>query len=232
MKTYRPKKGPFRERPYYSDSEIENTCADELRAVGLYPATPSAVRIDRFIEKRFGVTPTYEDLGKKILGFTKFGVGGVKEVVIASALEEEDTVTAERRIRSTMAHEAGHGIFHSHLFVLGAQERPLFGDFSDPSAPKILCRDEVGQSSGYKGQWWEYQANRAIGAFLLPKALVEEMLAPFCVKTGLLGYGAFDESRREVAVALLANTFEVNPAVARIRLEQVFPQNKSGQLQL
>lgn len=57
MKTFRTTKGPFRERPYYTNQEVENTCTDELRAVGLYPTTPGPVRIDRFVEKRFGVPP-------------------------------------------------------------------------------------------------------------------------------------------------------------------------------
>jgi len=73
MNTYRTHKGPFKERPYFKDQEIETICADELKAVGLFPATPSPIRIDRFIEKRFGVVPSYEDLGKGILGLTRFG---------------------------------------------------------------------------------------------------------------------------------------------------------------
>src|SRR5919199_282963 len=99
MKTYRAKNGPFTERPYYSDSDIETLCSDELRAVGLLPASPAAIRIDRFIEKRFKVVPSYEDLGEKILGMTIFGPQGVKAVLISRTLEEEDSVTAERRIR-------------------------------------------------------------------------------------------------------------------------------------
>src|SRR5437660_1022719 len=150
MKTFRSKKGPFAKQPYYTDAEIETTCLDELRKVGLLPAQPEPTRIDRFIEKRFGVTPSYEDLGEGILGFTKFGPKGVQEVIVARALEDEGTKPAERRIRSTLAHEAGHGLLHAHLFVLERQTEPLFGDFSDPSAPTVLCRDipiGVGEST-------------------------------------------------------------------------------------
>jgi hypothetical protein len=28
----------------------------------------------------------------------------------------------ERRVRSTLAHEAGHGLLHAHLFVLAPQQ--------------------------------------------------------------------------------------------------------------
>jgi hypothetical protein len=56
MKTFRAKKGPFQERPFYSTQEIEQICVDELSAAGFLPARPEAVRIERFIEKRFGLT--------------------------------------------------------------------------------------------------------------------------------------------------------------------------------
>lgn len=229
MNTYKTHKGPFRERPYFSDQEIETTCADELRATGLFPSTPSPVRIDRFIEKRFGVVPSYEDLGEGILGVTRFGRNGVEEIIVSKFLEEAETIIAERRIRTTLAHESGHGIFHTHVFALSAKEKPLFGDFSDPSAPKVLCRDE---GATYNGQWWEFQANRAIGALLLPKTLVEEALNLFLAPAGMMGLKVFDQSRFTEAIAHLAETFDVNPAVARIRIQQVFPAPVTGQMVL
>jgi len=60
---------------------------------------------------------------------------------VAKHLEDEGTLAAERRIRSTLAHEAGHGLLHAHLFVLGKATQPLFGDSFRPNAPKVLCRD-------------------------------------------------------------------------------------------
>jgi hypothetical protein len=232
MKTLRAKTGPFTERPYYRDSEIENTCTDELRGVNLFPSTPSAIRIDRFIEKRFNVVHSYEDLGEGILGFTKFGSTGVQEIVVARALDEDRSTSANRRLRTTLAHEAGHGLFHTHLFALTAETKPLFGDFTDPKAPKILCRDEGEASTRYQGQWWEYQANRAIGALLMPKALVESAAQSFFSASGSLGLKAFDHARKDEAVRLLVEIFDVNPAVARIRLAQLFSVSKSPQLSL
>lgn len=231
MRTYRSNKGPFKERPYFSDSDIENICMDELRAVDLYPDSPQPIRIDRFIEKRFKVVPSYDDLGDGILGLTKFGRYGVKEVIVSTALEEAGTVAAERRIRSTLAHEGGHGIFHSRLFATANMEA-LFADMADPSAPKILCRDEGESVTRYKGQWWEYQANRAIGALLLPKPLLEKALEGFLVVTGMLGFKTFDQTKRDEAVLFLADVFDVNQAVARIRLEQLYSVKESTQLTL
>jgi hypothetical protein len=40
------------------------------------------------------------------------------------------------------------------------------------------------------------------------------------------------DTNREAAVRELANIFNVNPVVARIRLTDIFPPEKSGQLSL
>src|SRR5665213_29794 len=98
-------------------------CCDELRKESLLPSSPEVIRIDRFIEKRFRVSPQYEVLPDGVLGFTRFGKNGVKAVVISAALDAEGGKVSERRVRTTMAHEAGHGLLHAHLFAL--DEIPL-----------------------------------------------------------------------------------------------------------
>lgn len=232
MKSYRAQSGPFNERPYYSDDEIEEICVDELRAVQLLPSKPEPIRIDWFIEKRFKVVPSYDDLGKGILGLTKFGKDGVKEVIVARALDEEQTSVAERRIRSTLAHESGHGLLHAHLFAL-APQKPLFGDFSEPGTPKVLCREEDGLSArAYSGKWWEYQANRAIGALLIPRQLAEIVLKKFMSPEGSLGLKSFNYDRYDEAFEGLVNVFDVNPAVAKIRINQLYRKEARMQMSL
>jgi hypothetical protein len=235
MKNFRAKSGPFRERPYYELREIERICEEALSQVGLLPSDPSPVRIDRFVEKHFRVTPAYEDLDEGVLGFTQFGLKGVQAIVVARALDEDGTRPAERRIRTTLAHESGHGLLHAHLFVLGQESKPLFGDFTKPNSPKVLCRDipnaSAAQLSGYDKRWWEYQANRAIGALLLPRTLVEKAVDPLLSSSGLLGSKTLDSSHLDPATKLIADTFDVNPIVARIRLQEMYPQG-SRQLHL
>jgi hypothetical protein len=233
MKSYRSTRGPFAEGVFYTDTDIENICCDELRKVGLLPSAPAAVRVDRFIEKRFKVTPRYEDLPDGVLGLTRFGPQGVEEVVIANSLEDFGSLAAERRIRSTLAHEGGHGLLHTHLFAI-ASDRPVFADYAEPQKPKVLCREgSDGTFAGaYHGKWWEYQANRAIGALLLPKVLVEQALGEFLIETGNLGLLTFDVSRREDASQALAVIFDVNAAVARIRIDQLYQGGGPAQLLL
>jgi hypothetical protein len=241
MKTFRSTTGPFTERPFYKQEEIENICTQELRKCSLYPFDPRPIRIDRFIEKRFGVQPAYEDLPVGLLGFTRFGKNGVEQIVVAKTLDDEGSEPAERRLRTTLAHEGGHGLLHAHLFALDLGPRPLFGDALAADAPKVLCRDDaimVGpEKKGSGGQkkvayrWWEYQANQAMGSLLLPKPLVQKAVAHVLVPEGRLGVPSLPPDRREATARLLAEIFDVNPVVARIRLERLYPAS-AGQLTL
>ena len=228
MKTFRSKKGPFAERPHYSQLEIEEICTSELRKVNLFPATPEPIRIERFIEKRFGVTPSYVEIPDDVLGFTVFGPRGVEEIVVSKSLVDSGKEVSERRVNTTLAHEAGHGLLQAHLFASGMQSASLFDDM-DPNEPKILCRD-VGASK-YDGRWWEYQANQAIGALLLPKPLVEKCISDL-LATGSFGIPVLKTQERGRAIRLIADTFDVNPVVARIRVSQLFPESQGQQLTL
>ena len=233
MKTLRYKSGPFSGRPHFEPSEIDRICVDELRKEGLYPNSPEAIRIDRFVEKHFGVVPQYEDLPAGVLGFTKFTKKGVEAIVIAAALDAEKGKVAERRVRTTLAHEAGHGLLHANLFALDEKPLHLF-DADSHFDHKILCRDIQGderKSRAYDGRWWEFQANRAIGGLLCPKTLVQEALKPFLVPTGSLGAVTLDEERRDEAARTLADIFDVNPIVAKIRITELHPA-ETGQLSL
>jgi hypothetical protein len=234
MKTLRSGRGPFLQRPYFKPAEIEEMCATALRDAELYPASPAPVRIERFIEKRFRVTPRYETLSEGVLGFTKFGPSGVEAIVIATKLDDATAGKSnERRLRTTMAHEAGHGLMHAHLFCLGTKPKTLFGD--DDETPEIMCRDVAGEGSaprGYDGRWWEFQANKAIGALLMPRRLVEQAVQGFIVEAGNLGHRVIRPADRERAIRGLSDTFDVNPIVARIRLDDVFPPKNDAQLLL
>lgn len=106
MRTYRTNRGPFATRPFYKPAEIDRMCGDALKAAGLMPDSPEAVRIERFVEKHFKVSPRYEPLPDGVLGYTSFGPSGVTGIVITTALDEEGGSVSERRIRTTLAHAA------------------------------------------------------------------------------------------------------------------------------
>jgi hypothetical protein len=229
---------PFRlgqtyKAPYFTSSQIDNMCCDELRGVGLLPSSPEPIRIDRFIEKRFNVSPQYEDLLNGVLGFTRFGKNGVKAVVVSAALDAEGGKVSGRRVRTTIAHEGGHGLLHAHLFALDDIPFHLFDEDSH-SGDQILCRDVHGdekKTHRYDGRWWEVQANRAMSCLLSPRPLVLEAIKPFLAPVGLLGVEVLRETRREEAVRSLAEIFDVNPAVIRIRISEMYPP-QTGQMHL
>ena len=233
MKHFRAKSGPFLERPHFKPSEIDQVCTQELRDSGLYPDSPQLVRIDRFIEKRFGVVPEYKELPAGVLGYTEFSKKGVVGIVVSAALDSEGGKVAERRIRTTLAHEAGHGLLHAYLFALNERPGALFDEDSH-RGEQILCRDVAGEDAKrrtYNGRWWEFQANRAMGALLCPRDLLQEALKPYLIPTGSLGRIVLDQNRRESAVRALADVFDVNPVVTRIRVDELYPA-ETGQLHL
>lgn len=224
MKTITARKGPFAQRPFYRIREIEQMCTASLHATNLLPTSPEPIRIDRFIEKRFGVEIEYQALPAGVLGYTEFGSRGVKSVVVSEAFGEADiSRPSERRLRTTLAHEGGHGLLHAHLFALGEPVQSLFGH--DHAKPEILCRDVDGIGSGgrgYNDRWWEFQANKAIGALLLPRPLVRTAVASYLTPVGLLGDLDLPTAAREAAIRLVAEAFDVNPVVARLRLDDIF----------
>jgi hypothetical protein len=238
VRTRRSQSGPFKEQVYYRDSDFEGICLDALKASACLPASPSPVRIDRFVEKHFA-SLQFADLGPNILGCTEFSAKGVSAILISSSLEEEPGKPAERRLRSTIAHEAGHGLLHAHLFadLAAAQAQSQFADWTNPSKPRILCREIEGLSpsvraSSYAGRWWEYQANRCIGSLLLPQKLFTEAIRQYGQMKGLLGTLVVPADKRQVAVEGLAEVFDVNPAAVRIRMDQLFPETQENQLTL
>lgn len=229
---------PAKRIMFFKPGEIEKICLDELKAADLLPAEPSPIRIERFIEKRFKVTAQYENLPEHILGFTRFGPDGVSAIVISRILSEEGTQVANRRLSTTLAHEAGHALFHGSIFSPTEIETKLSLDGVDHQEQKILCRDQgiAGEShsalSVSASSVLEVHANRAIGGLLLPKPLVEKALDPILVARGLLGNRILESDRREEAIAILSKIFDVNPVVARIRLGVMYPETGEAQMSL
>jgi hypothetical protein len=221
--------GLFAERPYFTDDEIEQTATRELLDAGLLPTSPAAIRIERFVEKRFNIGAVrYEALPDGVLGFTQFGTNGVEAIVVSTVLSEEESRVAERRINSTIAHEGGHALLHAHLFFLDSFPRSLFDDERDVSPTKVLCRDlpRASEANRYNGCWWEYQANRMMGALLLPRALTIACVRRLTVERGVLGRTVLPHKSRRRAALLLADTFDVNPRLAELRVETLYPSRE------
>ncbi|MEO6536183.1 MAG: hypothetical protein ABIT47_00690 [Candidatus Paceibacterota bacterium] len=229
MKNIRAFEGPHKDRPFYENHEIERMCIEELSTYNLLPDEPSPIRIERYIEKRLGITPAYEEIPSNILGFTKFGTAGAEAIVVSRSLQEDGTQSSERRVRTTLAHEAGHALLHAHLFMKPTRKMKELFDDEHTDMSKVLCRDIVEKTSedAPKYSWWEFQANAAMGALLLPENLFRTAANPFFESTGLLGDTPVitQEGRGELERSL-ADVFDVNPIVVRHRVQQVYFPNR------
>jgi transcriptional regulator with XRE-family HTH domain len=192
----------------------------ELERQSLLPSYPAPIRIERFVEKEFKTALRYEDLGPDNLGCTIFNSSGAVEAILVSrSLEEQNTIPARRRVRSTVAHEAGHGLLHGSLFIEGN-----FPDLRE-NQRRIPCRSEdilVETQRSYRGRWWEFQANQAIGSLLLPKSLMNAFLDQAGIKFDSSGNRILTPVQRESLAKKAATIFDVNPIVARIRLDSLF----------
>jgi hypothetical protein len=222
MRKVRTPSGPFAFQLYFDDlSEIDEICLEALKTQSLLPSAPAPIRIERFVEKQFRTALRYEDLGPDNLGCTILNSSGaVKAILVSRSLEEQNTTPARRRVRSTVAHEAGHGLLHGSLFV--------GNNFPDRGGNqrRILCRSEdilVDTQRSYRGRWWEFQANQAIGSLLLPRPIMNSFLDQSGTEGDPSGTRILTPAQRESLAKKAAVTFDVNPIVARIRLDSLFP---------
>ena len=211
-------------------------CEEALRSAHMLPQVPEPVRIERFIEKHFGCQVVYEEVAEGVLGCTAFTATGRVALVAISPRLEDGSDVGRRRSRATAAHEAGHCLMHAILFM-GQQTGSLFDsqveENWDLKERRVLCRQQdidAATRTKYDGRWWEYQANRAIGGFLLPKKLVAAAVAPHLHKVGNMGAEVLSAESRHHAEAQVVKLFDVNPIVAKIRLSEMYTESDQNHL--
>lgn len=217
----------IRQNLYFTDGEIETMCVEALKKSGYMPKEPGRVEIESFVEAHFETNLDFgATIEEGVLGYTLFDTKGkVRLVGVAPELANDVSVVGSRRCRATVAHEAGHCLMHPILFM--EDRTQSLHENLDFQHSRILCRK--GDFTGkYDGRWWEVQANKAIGEFLLPKHLVRRAVKGFLTSKGTLGFEVLAEDRREEAVHHVADTFEVNLTPARIRLNAMFPESEEG----
>ena len=215
--------GPFYRRLYIPEANLERICKEALASVDLLPEEPGPVRIERFIYLNFSIEEEYEEMPDHIMGCAKFTRQGLRRIIINRQLAEKDDHVSKLRVRSTLAHEAGHGLFHTGLFVeklnLEAAGH-LFGNAAEAcdsvTGEGFVCRAEAGINRVPAFEWWEYQANFAMAALLLPKHLILGA-ARTVLHQVLTGAGTF-ESRVHEAERELAAIFKVSRQMVSIRL--------------
>jgi hypothetical protein len=206
MRTRQSSTSPFGRIIYLKRDEIDEMCENALRESNFLPDKPAAVQVDQFIESYFKCHLDFgTDLGSDVVGFTFFSPKGAPVIVGVSPSLCDDTKVNDRRVRSTLAHEAGHCLMHPILFMPDIDSSSLFGTNVDIQNRRILCRKQDFEARrGYDGRWWEVQANAAIGGFLLPKCLFRRAVERFLEPVGNLGLKEIPLAKREQAARELA----------------------------
>jgi hypothetical protein len=206
-------------RLHFTTDDVERLTENDLAACGVLPEKPGPVNIDRYVEARF-LVPRYEVLRPGLLGFTEFGPSGPTDIVISSDLASDRSLVAKRRVRTTLAHEAGHAILHSVLYSSSSGGDALPRRHSQARERRILCKEED-LDPAHQGAWLEYQANMAMSTLLLPRPLVMASLEPYLTRVSGTGYLLEPYVARRMVKPLSA-TFDVNPIVVKYRLARIF----------
>ena len=209
MRELRDHNGRMPCRLWYDEAEIDAIMEGELRRSGTGRIGEGAVDVDAFIESHLHITPEFVELPRGVQGATDFYRDGTVRMRISAVLAERagrQEPGAEHLMRTTLAHEAAHVELHRILFL--QQSEALFGS---QASRQELCRDVRMIGRGYNGEWWEWQANRGMGALLLPRSEV----------IGIAGPWTAAALRDGKLVQIIARRFQVSTQAVCFRLEQI-----------
>lgn len=226
MKTWPDPASPWGKRLLFEDAEFE-LMMDELRdRAGDGVFKPGrGVDVDLVLLRGFDIEADYVELPDRVMGRTLFSADGSAVVQVARSLAEaaKDDPMARWRLRATLGHECGHVACHGMLFVQDLETLSLFGGTKEESVkPKILCRNDAVDNPGYRGEWWEFQANRCMGALLVPTKLTRSVLPGVLDAVGVPSLDvALQTARAEDVVRSLAWAFDVSFSVTFYRLQQL-----------
>lgn len=224
---------PHLKKTFIPKERIERRCLEALDEQGLLPAEPGPVRIDRLLEKRWGIVEEYLDMPPGVLGAAAFDRDGLRRVAISREFDDPGEHVAEKRGRATLAHEIGHGLLHEELWQDYFRDTGQLDMFSAGAGRARegtlvqMCRDEIINAFNYEHslfQWWEFQANLAMGFLLVPSPLLSRAMRRYRSdligppETEIAGLESVRSYQAWFAVEDLAREFNVSKALMRHRL--------------
>ncbi len=242
MKSWPDIHSPWGRQLRFEDHEFE-AMMDEMRnRAGEECFTPGkGVDVDLVLLRAIGAEADYVNLPVGIMGRTVFKPDGAVTIEVSRELSDqaETDRVARRRLRTTLAHECGHVACHRGLFIHDTETYSLFADSqlsaSSTQRPPIMCRPEGVGNVGYRGEWWEYQANRCMAALLLPKGMVVASTRKR-IKEG--GFDTAEDCVRrghgENLIRQLADEYDVSHAAMLYRLQDLgfIPSGTQTSMQL
>ena len=189
MKETRVASGPFLSRLWFEAHEFDDIAREKLKCHGLLPREPAPIDIELFVEVEFGFAYEFRNLGEDCLGLMNFSEKGPKSLFIHSKLDKPENPTVNRRCRSTLAHECGHGLLHAGLFAELWESKRRTNSFADST--RLITWQERAENFDAEQkptakEWWEYQANQMISCLLLPLAPLRNALRAFGLEPATL----------------------------------------------
>lgn len=211
--------GRFRQRPHYTDKELEQICEDAICGFlkdrygkAVFPVSTADLTV--LIEQRVDDLDSHSDLEDNIDGLTHFFPKKRPKVKIASRLQQP---YLENRLRTTLTHEHGHVILHGFMFALEDDLKKLFD--GQPKDTRNTChRDHM---HGGSVDWMEWQAGFACGALLMPQTELVRVVKAFRDAENLpyADIGVTSDPGKRL-IARVMGEFQVSEDAARVRLEQ------------
>jgi hypothetical protein len=218
MKWTRDTSGRFRQRPHYTDSELEQICEKAIceflqarhRKV-TFPVDTADLTV--MIEEAVDDLDSACELEDGIDGLTDFFPRQKPKVKIASRLQQP---YLENRLRTTLTHEYGHVILHGFLFALDDDLKKLFD--GKPKEMRNTChRDHIHGSA----DWMEWQAGFACGALLMPQTELLRVVRVFREAEDLkFADIGIDSDAGKALIRKVMEEFQASQDAARVRLEQ------------
>ncbi len=231
--------GIFLKTEFIPDKRIERMALEQLEAVGLLPDEPGPVAIDQFCDRKWGRPEDYEDLPRGVMGCAAFTLAGFDHIVISAELDRDLSPTGRRRVRSTIAHEIGHGFLHEKLFIekmmFDQNQGLLFGEMERrPKTAKemrVVCRDGDIFGGAFHSPWYEVQANKFMAASLMPKPLFLRVVEPFLLEYDPASTSPTQRMRYYGKIEEVSDTFNVSREMARIAVERYMAKERPQRLE-
>lgn len=207
----------FPRRPYYEMGEIDGITERLLQDAGRPRIGSSpAIDVDRVMMK-LDLEPEFGKLEKGVMGVTFFSADGGIRIVISDDLEAaaRQNRISELRLRTTQAHELGHVVLHKELYVNNTPSM-----FEEAVPDPMLCREEGLGTGTYSGDWWEFQANVAMAAFLMPRTDFVQHSGAWAAANGVASPAVARDGRHHAEyIAHMADLFHVSRQAAKIRAD-------------
>jgi len=229
--------------PIISDAEIEHHAMFYIKDYNPnLLKNPQPLDVEDFAENYLGLRLHYTNLshsgfiwGRMVFNNTMMVVFDSAEnradeepidantIVIDNSLLDEDR---EINFRSTVMHECGHSVYHPEYYCFDSTESLKY-ELSTSHLPYTVCKsgDILGDFNGGRkrlksdNDWLEHHAKYFSAAMLMPKAAMQTLCR--CAKLQTYCFEKHPAFENDALIAIIAQTFSVSQASARIRLKQL-----------